>query len=78
MTDVYVACRLPAALRQQDDAKACLVLHRVQWLNTLERANSDHVLCHFRAPDAESVRSVLRRLRIDVDALWIDGVASLL
>lgn len=78
MTDVYVQCRLPAGHATRggaDDSNAatCLVLHRVQWLSTIESSNSDSVLCHFRAPDAESVRSVLRRLDIDVGGLWIDS-----
>ena len=77
MTDVYVECQLPAALRQHDQARVCLALHRVQWLTTLKRPDSDRVLCHFRAPDAESVRIALRHLQIDINSLWIDGAASL-
>ena len=72
MTHVYAQCLLPARRGSQDrDAVPCLALHRVQWIETLESANSESVLCHFRAPDAESMLCALRRLKIDVAAIWI-------
>ena len=33
--------------------------------------DSQRVLCHFRAPDAESVRQVLRRIDVPIGALWV-------
>ena len=76
MADVYVACRVPT--RAWDDRRIeapiggeCMTLHRVECLQTLESIDRQRVLCHFRAPDAESVRLVLRRLKIDVTRLWV-------
>ncbi len=72
-TDVYVECRITnGALPRNVNAATCVLLHRVQWLRTVESQHSDRLLCHFRAPDAESVRNVLRGLNVDVDALWTD------
>ncbi|MEL7447586.1 MAG: nickel-binding protein [Pseudomonadota bacterium] len=73
LTDVYVECRVASgALPANLNAATCVLLHRVQWLRTVESQHSDRLLCHFRAPDAESVRNVLRRLNVDVDAVWTD------
>lgn len=78
MTDVYVECLVPASARTctnaGGDASVCLALHRVEWLRTLESVDSQRVLCHFRAPDAESVRVALRRMQIGVAALWIGAI----
>ena len=71
LTDVYVECRIATgALPRNLNAGTCGLLHRVQWLRTVESQHSDRLLCHFRAPDAESVRNVLRGLDIEVDAVW--------
>ncbi len=76
LTDVYVDCRQTGSSRHPcaivRDAGPCLALHRVQWLKTLESTDSARLLCHFRAPDAESVRLALRRLGIRFEALWVD------
>lgn len=76
MADVYVECRIPKAncgdgrIETLNGAR-CMILHRVEWLHTLESIDRQRVLCHFRAPDAESVRLVLRRLKIDIARLWV-------
>ncbi|MEO0996748.1 MAG: nickel-binding protein [Pseudomonadota bacterium] len=76
LTDIYVECRHSGSSRTVHaiarDAEPCLALHRVQWLKTLESTDSARLLCHFRAPDAESVRLALRRLGIRFDVLWVD------
>ncbi len=75
------------ARRAAGEQSLCFELHRVQWLETLEptalpidasidgsvdgSADSQRVLCHFRAPDAESVRQVLRRIDVPIGALWV-------
>lgn len=76
--DVYVECLMPASnstgsRTRGEDTSMCLALHRVEWLRTLESVDSKRLLCHFRAPDAESVRVVLRRMQIGIDALWVDA-----
>ena len=77
MTDVYVECREAAPYPHRcvsavGRATACLALHRVEWVGALRSAESNRLLCHFRAPDAEAVRTVLRHLRIGVVTLWVD------
>lgn len=71
------------ARRAAGEQSLCFELHRVQWLETLESTetstgtatdsatDSRRVLCHFRAPDAESVRQVLRRIEVPIAALWV-------
>lgn len=54
-------------------ASLCLTLHRVEWLRTLESVDSGRILCHFRAPDVESVRLALRRLELTIGSIWIDS-----
>ena len=76
LTDVFVEClvtndRGAEARRVAGEQAVCFELHRVQWLETLESIDSRRVLCHFRAPDAESVRQVLRRIDVPIAALWV-------
>ena len=76
LTDVFVEClvaddRGAQARRAAGEQALCFELHRVQWLETLESIDSRRVLCHFRAPDAEAVRQVLRRIDIPISALWV-------
>ena len=78
LTDVYVECAPPAALAADsrpdgDGARECMLLHRVRLMRVLSSAHSQLVLCRFRAPDAESVRVALRRMRIPIVNLWVDG-----
>ncbi len=39
----------------------CLEVHRVQWLRSYLATDGRRMLCMYRAPDAESVRLVLRQ-----------------
>jgi hypothetical protein len=73
--DVFVT--VPAAMRPEDaacpaglDRMACFARHRIEWRAT---GPGPEGLCtwHFRAPDAESVRIVLRRTGIRFDTLRI-------
>jgi hypothetical protein len=81
LSDIFVECLPPAGgtagLHPAGaTVSQCLTIHRVQWLRTLRSADCDRMLCHFRAPDAESVRLVLRRLDLGIGAIWIDGNAA--
>jgi cyclohexanone monooxygenase len=49
---------------------ACLDLHRVQWLRSYLATNGVQMLCWYRAPDAESVRLVLRQQGSAGAAVW--------
>jgi hypothetical protein len=75
LSDVFVECLPPASAcvdRPCDALTQCLVVHRVQWLRTLQPIGSERALIHFRAPDAESVRMVLRRLNLGIGQIWVD------
>lgn len=76
MADVYVECVVAGdgkveAQRAADEQALCFALYRVKWLQTLEPIDSERVLCRFRAPDAESVRQVLRRIDVRIESVWI-------
>lgn len=78
LSDIYVECLAPAPTGTQGNhsmtgASLCLTLHRVEWLRTLQSVDSSRILCHFRAPDVESVRLVLRRLDLAIGSIWIDS-----
>lgn len=48
----------------------CAAMHKVYWQESFVAAEGRRLICHFRAPDAESVRLALRLARIDADAIW--------
>ena len=78
LSNIYVECLGPAPTGVQEDhpvpdASLCLTLHRVEWLRTFESIDSSRCLCHFRAPDLESVRLALRRLDLAVGSIWVDS-----
>jgi hypothetical protein len=78
LSDIYVECLGPAATGLQRNhsppgASHCLTLHRVEWVRTLESVDSSRRLCHFRAPDVESVRLALRRIDLAIGSIWIDS-----
>ena len=78
LADVYVECLLPGPVATSIDVPVpgpsmCLALHRVELLRTMSSVNSERLLCHFRAPDVESVRMALRRADYGIGAIWVDG-----
>ena len=80
---IYVECRRidaeEAGYRGAQPTHApCFELHRVEWLTTLETADTGQLLCRFRAPDAESVRTVFRNLGIPIIALWVQRESAAL
>jgi len=48
----------------------CLDLHGILLERSYLAKDGKRMLCHFRAPDAESLRVALRVAGIDYDALW--------
>jgi hypothetical protein len=55
------------------DVTGCFELHRVRWQDSYI-ANSGSRICHFQAPDAESVRMALRRSGVISAAIWTGTV----
>jgi hypothetical protein len=77
MTDVIVERTVNAGIRDHDICLSdpalagCLDIHRVEWRETFLRENRQRLICHFRAPDAETVRMLLRNAGVGCDALWV-------
>ena len=44
-----------------DESESCLNLWRVQWQQSYLSLDGTKMICHFQAPDAESVRAGLRQ-----------------
>lgn len=74
MTEIFAERRLtegPISERAfKLTAHACLDVHRVECRQSMLALGGERMLCHFRAPDLESARSVLRQYDADFDAVW--------
>ena len=76
MVDVFVEWELNAPLdehgvrRMTHDGDRCRTLHRVKFQESLLDDAGRRLICHFRAPDAESVRMALRCFGAQIDMLW--------
>jgi hypothetical protein len=76
LVDVFVLRSLAAAtvcgMEQQDSEQLefCLQLHGIVRQRSYLTADGRRMLCHFRAPDAESLRMALRGARIEYDEVW--------
>lgn len=73
--DVFV--EWPGRLRPGDtrsvaevEAAACFELRQARWLDSAVAEAEGRKLCHYRAPDAESVRQSFRQGGVDIDAVW--------
>ena len=56
------------------DSLGCFGMHRVDWQESFLSADGHDLLCHFTAPDAESVRIALRQLDADMRVHWPGSV----
>lgn len=54
----------------EDEGAWCLGEHGVSFVRTYFANDRQRMLCRYRAPDAESVRIVNRRLSLPFDAVW--------
>ena len=81
LVDVFVL-RTLAAESQLEDAHgarqlgSCLALYGAVPLRSYLTADGRRMLCHFHAPDADSLRSALRGARIEYDAIWSAGMQA--
>jgi hypothetical protein len=48
----------------------CMPLYRVEWVESLLSADGKYLTCHFIAPDAEAVRSVVRSSTNKSQRVW--------
>jgi len=76
MTDVFLERAWPTPVTMADvrgmvEAEdGCFGLHRVEWCASYLSSDARELLCHFRGPDAESVRIALRQAGADLSNLW--------
>lgn len=56
------------------EMQLCSNLHRVFWCESFVASEGRRRICHFRAPDAESVRLAFRRTGVTVDKIWTGTV----
>ncbi|MDH3587184.1 MAG: DUF4242 domain-containing protein [Gammaproteobacteria bacterium] len=59
-----------ALIEMLQGTSGCFDLHRVEWQESLLSSDRQHMLCHFRGPDAESVRAALRSVDTDMRVHW--------
>jgi len=83
LVDVFVQRRFDPADRRDrvlpDSARLglCMDLHGILRQRTYVARDGRRVLCHFRAPDAESLRMAMRVAGFDYDALWTGAVSNI-
>jgi hypothetical protein len=56
------------------DSADCFGMHRVAWEASYLSADGHKMVCHFRAPDMESVRIALRQIGSDLSVFWKGSV----
>jgi hypothetical protein len=77
MVDVFVLRSLESmtasGMKPQDsqEIESCLQLHGVSSQRSYLALDGSQMLCHFRTPDAESVRMALRGARIKYEEVWV-------
>lgn len=76
MVDVIAERRFDPPLRQEDvlvmslEAGGCFRLHKIHWQQSLLALDGSKLVCHFTAPDLESVRIAFRQNDADASCLW--------
>lgn len=56
------------------NSEGCLETHRCKWHGSLLSADGRQLVCHFSAPDAESVRIALRQAGSDAVTAWASSI----
>ncbi len=76
MTEVVVERDFPEPRTESDlramfdAASGCMKMHRVTWHGSVLSLDGRNMVCHYTAPDAESVRIVSRQAGIDEGRAW--------
>ena len=76
MTQFMVERTFPTPLTQQDlddvsrRMEPCLAMHRVRYVRSFWSLDRRRMICHYEAPDAESLREVQRESGALFDAIW--------
>lgn len=58
----------------EGEAAGCSDLFKVRWQESFVAEGGRRLICHFKAPDAESVRMTLRCANVVVEAVWSGSV----
>lgn len=80
MTEVFVERHWESPLTDADmermfeSSAGCLDIHRVSWNGSLLSADGRELLCHFSAPDAESVRIAMHQAGSPRGHVWAGTV----
>jgi len=83
LVDVFVQrcfATADARARERPDTRRielCLDLHGILLERSYLARDGERILCHFRAPDAESLRVALHVAGVDYDALWTGVVRNI-
>lgn len=75
MTDVFMERLWPqpqadADMQTMMKEMGCMAIHRIEWCGSLLSADGCEMFCHFRAPDAESLRIAMRSLPLPPARIW--------
>jgi hypothetical protein len=76
LADVFVERSFQSPIRTSDDhlileeTVACLNLYSVRFVESFLSENRHRMICHFVAPDAESVRQAMPGAELNADSIW--------
>lgn len=76
LTNIMVEWKNNAPIQEIDEYRAdqetfsCLDLYKVQYIECFLSEQHNRMICHFVAPDAESVRQALRGVGLVADVVW--------
>ncbi|MEJ2130739.1 MAG: DUF4242 domain-containing protein [Gammaproteobacteria bacterium] len=76
MSEVFVERTFDPAITDTDvyamahDGGGCMNLYQVDWQESFLAVGGQRMVCHFRAPDAESVRTAFRQVGADASVVW--------
>jgi hypothetical protein len=56
------------------EAGGCFDMHSVEWVQSFLAHDGGRMLCHYRAPDAESARLALQQLGSNMNAVWAGSI----
>lgn len=76
MAEVFLERTFDAPLAAADvlgsagESQGCFGVHRINWRGSALALDGRRMLCHFQAPDAESVRVALRFMGADTGRVW--------
>lgn len=74
-TDIFMERLWPQPQTDDDmglmrEAMSCMDIHRIEWRGSLLSADGREMFCHFRGPDAESLRIVMRSKPLPPGRIW--------